>query len=232
MGSVPYYADESVTLYHGDCREITDWLAADTLVTDPPYGISLCQRSLTGRGERLLITGETLTRQSSDRIIPAAHVALRDETLNMWSSRPALVFGSWRAPRPPGTQMRLVWDKETPGLGGVGPWRQSDEEIYVVNWPNPKFASRPHGTVIRHPPCPVGDRDHPTPKPIGLMQRLISECSGVIADPFAGSGSTLIAARDLGYRAVGVEIEERYCELIVKRLAQEALFRGLLDVAL
>ena len=223
----PYYTYESVTLYHGDCREVQEWLSADVLVTDPPYGISRCERGLTGRGERLAITGEVLTRQSSDRIIPSEHVALRDEALAMWGSRPALVFGSWRAPRPHGTQMRLVWDKGIPGLGGVGPWRQSDEEIYVINWPNPKFASRPYGTVIRHSPAPASGRDHPTPKPVGLMERLIAECPpGVIADPFAGSGSTLIAARNLRLRAIGVEIEERYCELIVKRLAQ-----GVLEVA-
>jgi site-specific DNA-methyltransferase (adenine-specific) len=216
----PYYVDESVTLYHGDAREITEWLVADVLVTDPPYGISLCARSRKGHGERTVITGEVLTRQSSDRVIPAEHVNVRDSALDMWGSgRPALVFGSWRAPRPAGTQMRLVWDKGIPGLGGVGPWRQSDEEIYALNWPNPKFAKRPWGTVIRH--HPAYERDHPTEKPSGLMEYLIEKCPpGVVADPFAGSGSTLIAARNLYRKAVGVEIEERYCELIAKRLMQ------------
>lgn len=220
----PYYRDDHVTLYHGDALEVRAWLTASTLVMDPPYGISRCQRSLKGRGEKPVITGEVLTRQASRRTIPAAHVALRDGVLALWGMRPALVFGSWRAPRPAGTQMRLVWDKGVPGLGGVGPWRQSDEEIYVINWPNPKFASRPYGTVIRHSPAASAGRDHPTPKPVGLMERLIGECPpGVIADPFAGSGSTLIAARNLRLPAIGVEIEERYCELIAKRLAQGVL---------
>ncbi len=228
MGHEPYYADETVTLYHGDCREITEWLAADVLVTDPPYGISLCARSQKGRGTYTVIAGEILIRQASDRTIPAEHVALRDEALSAWGARPCLVFGSWRAPRPVGTQMRLVWDKEAPGLGGVGPWRQSDEEIYVINWPNPKFASRPYGTVIRHPASPAASRNHPTAKPVGLMERLIAECSGaVIADPFAGGGSTLEAARRQGRRVIGVEIDERYCELIARRMSQ-----GVLDVAL
>lgn len=225
--TTPYYQDEKVTLYLGDCREISDWLCADVLVTDPPYGISLCQRSAKGRGEQLLITGEILTRQSADRVIPPEHVAIRDEALKAWAPRPALVFGSWRAPRPVGTQMRLVWDKEMAGLGGVGPWRQSDEEIYVLGWPNPKIATRPYGTVIRHRGLAPGNRDHPTPKPVSLMERLITECPpGIIADPFAGSGSTLVAARNLGRRAIGVELDERYCEVIAKRLAQDCLDFG------
>lgn len=220
----PYYSDDQVTLHHGNALEIDAWLTADVLVTDPPYGISLCERSGKGRGNVPLIAGETFTPQTSDRVVPLEHVALRDSALTAWGDRPALVFGSWRAPRPARTQMRLIWDKELLGLGGVGSWRQSDEEIYVVSWPNPKFASRPYGTVIRQRGIAPGNRDHPTPKPVALLERLITECPpGLIADPFAGSGSTLIAARNLGRRAVGVELDERYCELIAKRLSQDVL---------
>jgi len=225
--ATPYYQDDRVILYHGDCREITEWLSADVLVTDPPYGISLCGRSGSGLQNRTLITGEEFTVQNASREITAEHVKLRDDALELWAGKPALVFGSWRAPRPARTQMRLIWDKELPSLGGVGPWRCSDEEIYVLGWPNPKFAHRPHGTVLRQRALPPGGRDHPTPKPGALMERLLVECpTGVIVDPFAGSGSTLVAARNLGRKAIGVEIEERYCEIIARRLAQ-----GCLDLA-
>ena len=107
------------------------------------------------------------------------------------------------------------------------PWGNSDEEIYVYGdgW---KGSRGPN--IITCPKLPVNNRpDHPTPKPVGLMENLIMHCpAGLIADPFAGSGSTLVAAKALGRKAVGVELEERYCEIAAKRLSQEVLdFGGL-----
>lgn len=222
MATGAYYSDDAVTLYHGDCREITEWLSADVLVCDPPYGI---QHSAHGHNAPA-ITGETRTGRASDRVLGPEHVDVRDAALACWGVRPALVFGSWRAPRPARTQMRLVWDKGLIGMGGVGAWRPSDEEIYVLNWPNPKNEGGSHGSVIRASPLRGDQRpDHPTPKPVGLMERLIGwSPPGVIADPFAGSGATLLAARAQGRRSIGVEVEERYCELIASRLAQGDLF--------
>lgn len=78
------------------------------------------------------------------------------------------------------------------------------------------------GTLQGERGKPQAGRDHPTPKPVPLMEALVERTPpGVIADPFAGSGSTLIAARNLGRKVIGVELEEKYCELIVKRLQQQ-----------
>lgn len=220
-----YYEDGSVSLYHGDCLEEPAWQVAEVLVTDPPYGI---HHAAHGKND-VAIAGEFKTGRSSTRTIPSEHMLARDTVLKAWGDKPAMVFGSWRAPRPDRTMMRLVWDKEAIGMGGVGVWRPSDEEIYLLNWPNPKARTgASNGSVIRSPALRGDARpDHPTPKPVALMESLIAKCpDGMIADPFAGSGSTLVAARNLGRTAVGVEVEERYCEMIATRLSQQALFEG------
>lgn len=207
--TVPYYEDGLVTLYHGDCLEVDAWLGADVLVTDPPYGMAY----RSGRSDRHAdIAGD-------------ATLDARDAALALWGDRPALVFGTWKQPRPAGVRQLIVWDKR----GGAGfsgdlnmPWADITEEVYVLGrgW---RGGRRP--AIISIPTLPSQNRpDHPTPKPVPLMGQLI-ECTpeGTIADPFAGSGATLIAARNAGRCAIGVEIEERYCELIASRLAQQPL---------
>mgnify|MGYP001581130660 CR=1 FL=1 len=221
----PYYEDDLVRLFHGDCREIVAWLTADVLVTDPPYGVSM--GTLRRNRNKAAITGEVWTGHASDREVPREHVQVRDDALALWGDKPALVFGSWRAPKPDRTRMRLIWDKGYLFPGGVHPFRPCDEEIYVCGaWPNPKNrkGSNVPG-IIRVKGLRGAKRpDHPTPKPVGLMELLIAKCpAGVIADPFAGSGATLIAAKLQGRRCIGVEVELRYCRLIAARLAQDAL---------
>lgn len=111
---------------------------------------------------------------------------------------------------------RLVWDKKRPGLNG-GPWRYRHESIYVTEG----FVRASNAAVSVFTIWPEQD-DHIHAKPIPLMEALVSAApAGVIADPFAGSGSTLVAARNLGRRSIGVELEERYCEIAARRLAQD-----------
>lgn len=207
----PYYEDDLVTLYLGDCLEVTEWLAADVLVTDPPYGMDY----RSGRSKSRPIAGDASTD-------------VRGAVLRMWGERPALVFGSWKRERPQDVRQLIVWDKR----GGAGfsgdlamPWADITEEVYVLGQ---GWTGRRRPAIYSIPTLPSQNRpDHPTPKPVRLMAELI-ECApaGVVADPFAGSGPTLVAAREVGRRAVGVEIEEAYCELIARRLSQQAFDFG------
>lgn len=122
-----------------------------------------------------------------------------------------------------GLQVRamIVWDKIVPGLGS--PWRNQHELILYAVRESPPSHWGP-GNVRSHARCTV--KQHPTEKPLPLLHDLlgmVGETSEVL-DPFMGSGSTLRAAKDLGRNAVGIEIEERYCEIAAERCRQEALF--------
>lgn len=214
----PFYSDDYVTLYNADSLEHPElWDAGDVLVTDPPYGMNF----VSGKNKRDkfgLIHGD----DSTD---------LRDRMLADWARggacRPALVFGNWRNAKPDGVRQRLVWCKtDTPGMGDLKlPWGPADEEIYVMGkgWDVSKLDVKREGSVVPFG-RPHGDETkygHPTPKPVGLLMELIRRCpDGVVVDPFAGSGATLMACRKLGRRCIGVELEERYCKGAVKRLTE------------
>jgi DNA modification methylase len=107
------------------------------------------------------------------------------------------------------------------------PWKPSHQEIYVLG---KGFQGRRDSDVLTFAPVQAmasNGRLHPHEKPVSLMHALINKCPpGVIADPFTGSGSTLVAAKQLGRKSIGVELEERYCEIAAKRLTQDVLDFG------
>lgn len=209
----PYYQDDYATIYHGDCREVLAWLAADVLVTDPPYGINYRSGHFG-----------TLPRS----IAGDDDTSARDAALAAWGPLPALVFGTWRRQRPEATRQVLIWDSGGAlGMGALDlPWKPAHQEIYVLG---SGFHGKRSSDVLRVPPVQAmaqNGRVHPHEKPVVLMSILIGKCPGVVADPFMGSGSTLVAAKARGRKVVGVELDERYCEIAAKRLAQEVLDFG------
>jgi site-specific DNA-methyltransferase (adenine-specific) len=207
----PYYDHAGITIFHGDCREILPGLKADVVVTDPPYGIDY----------------EVNWNRAVDRprsIIGDESTLARDEMLSAIGDMPALVFGSWKATRPQAASLVLVWEKlGSSGMGDLGaPWRQNTEEIYVIGRGWKQIAGRESAVLRFNALC--GEQDHPHEKPEVLLRHLLLRApDGVVLDPFMGSGTTLRAAKDLGRKAIGIEIEERYCEIAAKRLAQGVL---------
>jgi DNA modification methylase len=220
MSAEPYYQDDLVTLYHGDCREVTEWLDADVLITDPPYGIGYKNAQ-----------GSTVANDDD--------YAAATDAIKTWGPKPWAAFGVSRNLPPlmalASSRFRLLtWHKSNIN-GGVGvgsPWL-TDTEFCVCSveeWPK-HFAS---GLIAArrftgNPACNSSPDAylHPTQKPIPVMETVIAAMpAGVVADPFAGSASTLRAAKNLGRRAVGVELVEAYCEVAARRLAQDTLFGG------
>lgn len=221
----PYYEDDNVTLYHGDCLTLTAWLDADVLVTDPPYGVTWTQDAYRTPGR-----SEGDRTKAHPGIANDGDLAVRDAVLAEWGDKPAIVFGAINRPFPQGTRRVLVWKKPNDaGFFHQSTWRMDWEPIFVMGkWPQ---APATESSII---PTSAGSHRqyaqgiHPHAKPVDTLQRLIAKCPpGVIADPFAGSGSSLVAAKQLGRKAVGIELDERYCEIAANRLCQDVLDLGL-----
>lgn len=212
----PYYQDASCTIYHGDCREVLPTIPkVDLVLTDPPYGIGAYSSGKMGGG--------VLAKQSS-----------YDPTT--WDSKPidwqllesgllrgkyACCWGGNYYPVAPSSAW-LVWDK----VNGANNFADCE-----LAWTNYGIAVRMkkhqwHGMLRKGKEA----RHHPTQKPLELMEWCISLCpddAQTILDPFMGSGTTLRAAKDLQRTAIGIEREERYCEIAAKRLEQEVLPLGM-----
>lgn len=207
------YDADGIRLYQGDCREQTDWLDADLLVTDPPYGVRWRQGTLHG--------------DAHSGIIGDSSTAVRDAALTLWGNRPAVVFGSLKLPPPVGTKQTLIYRKP-PGSGCRGTtagFRRDLEAVHLVGpWPSGlggrtslletgwRVMGSRHGLAARS--------GHPHAKPCDVLELLISLRPGVVADPFCGSGSTLVAAQALGRSAVGVEITAGYAQCAAERLCE------------
>jgi len=246
-GPRPFYEDEHVTLYHGDCRKIVPALGGvDLVVTDPPYGETSLGWDRRVDGWLELVDAPQLWCWGSLR----SHIA----------TGPAFAASGWRLAQD------LVWEKHN-GSGFHtdrfkrvhelalhwyrGEWGALYRDVPVTRDARPKVVRRKerpthmgaieNSTYVSEDGGPRlmrsvlqvrsehGRAVHPTQKPLGVLRPLV-HCScppgGVVLDPFAGSGSTLLAARELGRRAIGIEIDESYCRAAAQRLAQGGLLDG------
>jgi len=221
----PYYERGGITIYHGDCRDILPHLGpVDLVLTDPPWGTD------TACDARRFTRSSSDWWQNKDTSRSGPHKQIQGDDKEFdprpWIIGKAILWGANHYTRYlPHSGGWLIWDKRqgVEDLAEKG-WPLGEAELA---WTNVLGATRVFrnlwsGLLRREE---RGEFYHPTQKPLALMRWCIElvPSAQVILDPFMGSGTTLRAAKDLGRRAIGIEIEERYCEIAVKRLAQEVL---------
>lgn len=217
----PYYADESVTLYHGDALAILPTLPANSfrgIALDPPY--SMAPNAVRGIGDGAAGTSGAPVRLLSE--------VLRETFRLLVDGGVAPIICDWR--RVPdvsylatlaGLRLStcLAWTRTTIGTGGL--FRSAWDPILIAAKGAPAIVDRAGiaNIIQANPPRP---RLHPYEKPPAIWRHVFTRVPvGPLLDPFAGAGSLALALRPLGYSAVLVEADERYCELIADRLAQK-----------
>lgn len=248
----PYFEREGIAIYHGDCRDVLSSIdPVDVVVTDPPYGDTSLDWDVPARDwlGRIALTSSASVwcfgslrywLRSGGAEFLASGFTLAQEIV--WEKHNGSSFHADRFRRV--HELALHWYR--------GEWRNVFKTVQVTNDATKRQVRRkqrpPHTgaidgssyesedggprlqrSVIRARSC-HGYAQHPTQKPVEILQPLIAYSSApgaLVLDPFAGSGSTLLAARDLGRRAIGIERDERYCEVAAGRLAQGVLaFEG------
>jgi site-specific DNA-methyltransferase (adenine-specific) len=225
----PYYADDRVTLYHGDCLEVIPEVlssgAVHTLLTDPPFFMPTQQYAgRTAAWQRswsdtsiLASWWQQFIRCAIAKICGDGHFYAFCDHASYAVFYPAVYTNFANV-------ACLTWDKGRPGMGTA--WRASTEFIIAARGRTAYWSGGAAGTVLRHTPVSFTERVHPVDKPVPLLRDLLRPSTppgGLVLDPFVGGGSTLIAARDLGMRVIGIEADEAYCEIAARRLAQDVL---------
>lgn len=238
----PYYEQDGITIYCGDCRDVLPTIApegVDLVLTDPPYGENTHSMARTNR---IGTTGKQGNRSLSGNSVPGRFAAIGDDDLRRVLEVCRNLTTSWivsnmdyrhafgfDATPPEGLRMLRVgvWIKTNP-MPMISADRpgQGWEAIAYLHRDDVKprwNGGGRHGNFV----LPVEqDSGHATAKPLAMIRTLVqrfTDPDDLILDPFMGSGTTLRAAKDLGRRAIGIEIEERYCEIAVKRLQQSVL---------
>lgn len=234
----PYYSDDLVTLYHGDCRE---WLAdredrsVDCVITDPPYDTRTHSGARSNKAVRDVKSGARIidfasfTHEVQTEVFEHLGRITRRWVISTLATSTAFKFdlepprglrclrvGVWVKPNP---MPQISADRPGMGWEPISFFHRDDVK--------PTWHGGGKAGVWVHPV--VQNEGHATVKPLPMVAdwvRLFTNPGDLILDPFAGSGTTLRAAKDEGRRAVGVEIDERYCEIAAKRLAQDTLFGG------
>ena len=233
-----YYSDDAVAIAHGDCREILPTLPkTDLVLTDPPYASGArrdAEKKVRGSMLRSMENKDWFSHDAmtnwgmqwflrstihkmQGNLSRGAHIYLFTD----WRMTPT-VYGMCEACGLRVNQC-LVWAKTHFGMGRY--WRNQHENIVFASNGTPRdMAHRDRGSVLTHSVVNPQKRLHPTEKPVDLMAEIIRTAGGDdVLDPFMGSGPVLRAAKDCGRKAIGIELDEKYCEIAAKRCCQEVL---------
>ena len=233
----PYYERGGMTIYHGDCKDVLSHLDPESIelvLTDPPYNVG----KYFGEGvddnrpeSDYWADYRTVFAQVFPLMADNTLIYVSSTTKQMYEVKPRLEEIGWR------WLQTLIWYRPNMIKGTktfASPWSQLYEPItLLVKGKRPKMGNqhqhREHKThdVLTYASPQSNFREsveHPTQKPLGLYKAIIGRSNargGIVLDPFMGSGTSLRAGKDLGHRAIGIEIEERHCETAATRLSQE-----------
>jgi site-specific DNA-methyltransferase (adenine-specific) len=216
----PYYEHGGITIYHGDCREVLPTLPpCDLVLTDPPYNevnrdSSGLRRLDRGLADSLTVDVPSFARLMWSATIGSVYVWCGIEQVSDWKREFVSLGMSVR---------HAVWQKSNPSpMNGEHVWLSAIENCIYGKKAGGTFTKFCAAPVWRGPTEP--DSEHPCAKPLWLFTELVLASSkehDTVLDPFAGSGTSLVAAKNENRKAIGIEIEEKYCEISAKRLSQE-----------
>jgi site-specific DNA-methyltransferase (adenine-specific) len=225
----PYYQDDAVVIYHADCRDILPLIpdkSIDLVLTDPPFFMPAMHYQSRIRWQRswgdVSILG-IFWAAIIDSILPHLKETGHFITFCNRDSYPVFYPEMYRHFQ---SIVDLVWDKEIVGLGKV--WRHQHELILASRWDTSVFYENHtlRSDIIKVKATPSKDRDHPVEKPIQVFIPLIeptTKIGDIVLEPFMGSGTTLEACKELGRKCIGIEIEEKYCEIAANRCRQTVM---------
>ncbi len=197
----PYYDEDGCTIFHADCRELLHTFNVAAVLTDPPYGHGDRWSGGTWASNPIYDLAFKWDAEPIDRATIQSVLSTAKEVI---------LWGGNYYQMPP-SRCWLAWSKSQ---------RMETMADFELAWTNLERPSKQYDEIRN----PDGEREHPTQKPLSLMRwclKFLKE--GTVLDPFMGSGTTLRAAKDAGRKAIGIEIEERYCEIAAKRLRQRVL---------
>jgi len=241
----PYYEQDGITIYHGDCRDVLPMLGRESVTllwTDPPYGHGNHDGDFNARlNAHRGLADQPIANDSPEamRAVLNAMLLLAVPVLRADCCCCCCCGGGGGGPRPTFAWVAdrmdrdgltffhsVIWDKNNPGLGWR--FRRQHEMVMVAHRTGGKLSWADDDIAVANVQAlgPPRDRQHPNEKPLDLPARFVvwtTRPGDLVLDPFMGSGTTLRAAKDLGRRAIGIEIEERYCEIAARRLDQGVL---------